>query len=182
MARLSGLSLCRAYRSEHGADFFAAIPPALFGPGDDFSAEAGHVVPALLRKMDDARRDGAPFVEVWGTGRPRRELLYADDFGDGALFLMERYRGAGPVNLAGGETLSVAEIAALVREATGYGGELRFDASRPDGAPLKTLDASEVAALGWRPATPLREALRATYAAYLAERDGTGAGRTAEEG
>jgi GDP-L-fucose synthase len=176
VARLSGAVLCAACRREYGSDFFSVIPPSLYGPGDDFSAETGHVVPALLRKMDEAKRAGEPFVTLWGTGRPRRELLFADDFGDGALFLMERYGGEGPVNVGGGEAVSVAELAGKVSRVVGYGGELRFDASKPDGAPVKVLDASEVAALGWRPSTTLDSGLAAAYRAYLAEREGEGPG------
>ncbi|PWB68339.1 MAG: GDP-fucose synthetase [Deltaproteobacteria bacterium] len=167
MAKLAGVSLCSAYRAQYGARFFSVFPANAFGPFDDFRAESGHVIPALIRKMHEAKVAGRPFVEVWGTGKPRREFVYADDLADACIFLMRNYDRPEPVNAGGGETFSIGEIAELIREAVGYRGLIRFDPSKPDGMPLKSLDAGELTAMGWRPATPLREALATTYEWFL---------------
>lgn len=167
MAKLAGVSLCAAYRAQYGADFFSVFPANAFGTFDDFRAESGHVIPALIRKMHEAKVSGKPFVEVWGTGRPRREFVYADDLADACIFLMGRYDRPGPVNAGGGETFSIGEIAEMIRETVGFRGVIRFDPSKPDGMPLKSLDAGELASMGWRPATSLREALAATYEWFL---------------
>jgi GDP-L-fucose synthase len=173
VAKLAGIALCRAYRDEYGDDFVAAIPAASFGPGDEFGPEDSHVVAALLRRMHEARRDGAPAVTVWGTGKALREFIYVDDLADACVHVMERYPGEGPVNLGGGDEVSIRELAGLVREVTGYRGELRFDAERPDGAPRKVLDSSVLLGLGWRPRTGLREGLERTYEWYLGNEDQT---------
>ncbi|MCL5884732.1 MAG: GDP-L-fucose synthase [Deltaproteobacteria bacterium] len=167
MAKMAGVSLCRAYRLQYGADFFSVFPANAFGPGDDFRPESSHVIPALLRKMHEAKMAGAPFVDVWGSGRPRREFIYSDDLADSCIYLMQKYDRPGPVNVGGGTTVSIGELAALVQEVVGYRGVLRFDSSKPDGMPLKSLDSGELAAMGWQPATPLREALATTYDWFL---------------
>lgn len=166
-AKLAGVSLCRAFRAQYGADFFSVIPANAFGPGDDFGPESSHVIPALLRRMHMAKVAGAPFVDVWGTGSPRREFIHADDLADACIHLMRHYDRPGPVNAGGGTTVSIGELAAMVREVVGYRGDLRFDPSKPDGMPLKSLDAGELAAMGWRPAISFREALAATYDWFL---------------
>jgi len=167
MAKLAGVSLCRAYRAQYGADFFSVFPANAFGPGDDFRPESSHVIPALLRKMHEAKIAGAPFVEVWGTGSPLREFIYSDDLADACMYLMRNYDRPGPVNAGGGTTVSIGELAALVGEVVGYRGVLRFDPSKPDGMPLKSLDAGELIAMGWQPVTPLRGALATTYDWFL---------------
>ena len=167
VAKLAGLTLCDAYRREHGAAFVAAIPGDSFGPGDDFGPEDSHVVAALIRKMHLARRTGAPAVEVWGTGAARRDFIFVDDLADACLYVMEHYDDTRPINLGGGDDLSVAELATLVRDVVGYRGEIRFDRTRPDGAPVKVLDGSRLAALGWQRRTPMREALARTYAWFV---------------
>jgi GDP-L-fucose synthase len=167
-AKLAGLVLCRAYARQHGARFVAAIPANPFGPGDDFDAERAHVVGALVRRMVEARRRGEPEVVVWGTGRARRDFLYVDDLAEACLLLMERYEGEAPINVSAGLDLSVGELAERVKKAAGYEGRLVFDPSRPDGAPCKLLDAGPLRALGFRPRTPLDEALAATVRAYEA--------------
>src|SRR5207249_1414002 len=136
------------------APFGAAIPANPFGPHDDFSADAGHVLPALIRKLHAAKVRGDRQVTVWGTGTPRREFLYARDLADACLFVMTHYDGAEPINLGGGTELSIAEAARAVAEVVGYRGRLRFDAARPDGVARKVLDAGPLRALGWRPRTP----------------------------
>jgi GDP-L-fucose synthase len=167
LARLAGWQLCAAYRQQYGSPFITGIPANAFGPGDDFGAETGHVIGALIRRAHEARLEGAPSLTVWGTGRPRREFLCARDLADACLFVMRHYDGAAPINLGGGECLSIAEAARAVCEVVGYRGRLVFDASKPDGAPLKMLDSGPLARLGWRPRTAFRAALAQTYVWFV---------------
>lgn len=162
-AKLAGIEACLAYNRQHGTRFVPAIPTNLYGPGDDFDPERAHVCAALMARM---RAAGSDALDVWGTGEPRREFLYVDDLADACLFLMRCPDPPMPVNIASGETVSIRELVALLREATGFRGEVRFDASKPDGAPLKTLDGSRLAALGWKPTVPLAEGLRRTWGWY----------------
>lgn len=166
-AKLAGMRLAQAYRQEHGVHFIAGIPANAFGPGDDFSPENSHVCAALVRKMDDAKRHSRPSVEIWGTGKARREFIFADDLADACIVAMRKYDGETPINLSGGEDVSIRELAEAIQGAVGYPGELVFNASKPEGMPLKALDGSALAALGFRARTPLREALAITYDAYL---------------
>jgi len=170
MAKLAGIGLCQAYAQQHGTLFLSGIPADAFGPGDDFSREDSHVVPALVGRMHEAKITGTPAVDIWGTGRPRREFVYADDVADACLFVMLRYEGPEPINLGGGVPLSIGDVAEVIKDVVEYPGALRFDTSRPDGMPVKVLDSSPLLKLGWRPKTPLREALQTTYAWYLRER------------
>ncbi|RMG07680.1 MAG: GDP-L-fucose synthase [Planctomycetota bacterium] len=168
MAKLAGIATCRAYCEQYGFSSVCLQPTNLYGPGDNFDLETSHVLPALLRKAHEAKLAGAPTLEVWGTGAPRREFLHVDDLADACVFLMERAPGRAEVyNVGTGEDLTIRELAALVCEVTGYRGELAFDPSRPDGVPRKLLDVSRLAALGWRARIPLREGLERTYRWYL---------------
>lgn len=168
VAKIAGLKLCQAYGREHGANFIQAIPANAFGIEDDFSPEGGHVIPALIAKMHAAKLAGDPFVEIWGTGKPKREFLFADDVADACLFVMREYDDAHtPINLGGGPVLSIAETAAAIRTAVGYTGELRFNPDQPDGMPLKGLDSRPLQQLGWQPQTPFADALALTYDAYV---------------
>jgi len=166
VAKIAGIKLCQAYHQQYGANFVVGIPANVFGPNDDFSLEESHVIAALIRKIHDAKTFGAPFVEIWGTGTPRREFIFADDLADACLVVMQEYEGAEPINLGGGTDVSIVDLANLVKEVVGYEGKLRFDPSRPDGMPLKILDSTLLLAMGWRPATPFREALLATFQAF----------------
>lgn len=163
VAKIAGLTLCEAYRRQYGCRFVSAIPADVFGPGDDFSPENSHVVAALLWRMHEAKLQGQPTVSIWGTGTPRRELMYCDDLADACLFVMREYDGGGPINLGVGEDISIAELAAMIRDIVGYQGRLVFDTTRPDGMSRKLLDSAELMALGWRPKTPVREGLALTY-------------------
>ncbi len=167
LAKLAGLGLVSAYRREHGAPFIGMIPSNVFGPDDDFAAEDSHVVGALMRRMHDAKRTGAPALTVWGSGTPRRELIYSEDLADACLFLLERYDGDAPVNVGSGSEVSIAELARLVADVVGYSGELLFDPTKPDGAPHKSLDSTPLFSLGWCAKTGLRDALATTYAAAV---------------
>jgi len=167
-AKLAGLELTLAYRRQHGAPFVAAIPANVFGPGDDFSSEDGHVVAALVRRLHEAKVTGKPEVTVWGSGEPRRELMFADDLGDACVLLLDRFDDDRPINLGSTWELSIRELAETLREVVGFPGTLVFDRSRPDGMPRKALDSKALAALGFSPRGSLRDALAATYRSYLA--------------
>lgn len=168
IAKIAGIKLCQAYRRQHGFNAISLMPTNLYGPGDNFSLEDSHVLPALIRRFHEAKVAGAPEVAVWGTGTPRREFLHVDDLARAAVHLMQVYEGEAPVNVGTGEDVSIGELAALVRDVVGYTGELRFDATKPDGTPRKLLDVRRVHALGWRHAIALREGLESTYAWFQA--------------
>lgn len=166
LAKLAGVKLCQAYRRQYGAPFISAIPANVFGPDDDFSPENGHVIPALIRRLHEARLHREPVCSIWGTGRARREFVYAPDLADACLFAMRRYDDDEPINLGCGTVLSIAEVAEAVAEVVGYRGRLRYDADRLDGMPVKVLDASKLRSLGWDPTPDFRSALVETYAWY----------------
>jgi len=167
VAKLAGVVLCKAFREQYGANFIAGIPANAFGPGDDFTPEDSHVVAALIRRIDDAKTSHTPAVEVWGTGAPRREFIFADDLANACVFVMNHYDGAEPINIGGGEDLSIKELATIIKEVIGYNGELRFDTSKPDGMPLKSLDSSVLRQMGWQPANSFRDGLGITYDWFL---------------
>lgn len=167
LAKLAGLKLCQAYRVEFGCDFICAIPANPFGIEDDFDPASSHVIAALLDRMHKARETRADHVDIWGTGTARREFVFADDLADACLFVMDNYSALDPINLGGGEALSIAELATAIKALTGFNGDLRFDATKPDGMPVKMLDSTRLLAMGWHPRTSFVDALRATYDAYL---------------
>ena len=167
VAKIAGLKLCQACRRQYGCDFISAMPTNLYGPGDRFDPSSGHVVPALIAKMHAAKAAGAPEVEVWGTGRPRREFLHVDDLADACVHLLGVYSDEVPINVGCGADLTIAELAGKVRAVVEFKGRLRFDPARPDGAPRKLLDTSRLAALGWQPRIPLDQGLADTYRWYL---------------
>lgn len=168
-AKLAGIVLCQSYAKQYGRRYLAVIPANGFGIEDDFTPEGGHVIPALLARMHEAKLANAESIDIWGSGRPRREFLFADDLADGCLFLMDHAEDATtPINLGGGDDVSIAELAEEIRDVVGFEGELRFDTSKPDGMPLKSLDSSAVRSLGWQPETDFATALTRTYEAYLA--------------
>jgi GDP-L-fucose synthase len=163
VAKIAGVKLCQAYRREHGCAFVSAMPTNLYGPHDTFDPEAGHVVPALMRRAHEAMRRGDDRLVVWGTGTPRRELLHVDDCADALVLLLERYSGDAPVNVGTGTDVTIREVAELIRGVVGFRGALVFDPGRPDGTPRKRLDVSVLGALGWRPRIGLEAGLAATY-------------------
>jgi GDP-L-fucose synthase len=167
IAKIAGIKMCQAYRTQYGCDFIAAQPNNLYGPGDNFDLESSHVIPALMAKAHAAKQAGARAMEVWGSGTPRREFLYVDDLADAAVFLLRHYGGDAPINIGTGEELTIAELAQTVARVVGFKGSLEFDRSKPDGAPRKLLDVSLMRSLGWHATTPLAEGLAATYAWYL---------------
>ncbi|MFI9626110.1 GDP-L-fucose synthase family protein [Streptomyces sp. NPDC052042] len=167
LAKIAGVVQTRSYRRQYGVPYISAMPTNLYGPGDNFDLETSHVLPALIRRFHEARRDGAPTVTLWGSGRPRREFLHVDDLAAACLLLLERYDGEEPVNIGCGEDLSIRELADTVSEVTGYHGTVAWDVSKPDGTPRKLLDTTRLAALGFEPRIPLREGIAGTYAWWL---------------
>jgi GDP-L-fucose synthase len=167
IAKIAGIKLCQAYQHQYGADMISAIPGDVFGPGDDFGLEDSHVIAALIRKMHQAKIFGVATVEVWGSGSPRREFIFADDVADAAIFLMENYSSPTPINVGTGVDTSIRDIAELIQKVVGYQGQLRFDPTKPDGMPLKALDTSELMAMGWQPKVSLRRGLEETYRWFL---------------
>jgi GDP-L-fucose synthase len=168
IAKIAGMKLCQFYREQYGDDFISAMPTNLYGPGDNFSADGGHLVPMLMRRFHEAKLRGDREVLVWGTGSARRELMHVDDLADACAFLMDTY--AGPfVNVGTGEDLYVREIAERIRDVVHPEAELVFDPTKPDGMPRKVLDVSRIHALGWRHKIDLDEGLRSTYEWYRAE-------------
>jgi GDP-L-fucose synthase len=163
IAKIAGLKLCAAYRRQHGSDFISAQPTNLYGPGDTYDLQASHVIPALLAKMHKAKVTNAAEVEIWGTGKPRREFLHVDDLADALVFLMERYSDESHVNIGWGEDVSIAELATLIAEIVGFKGRLHYATDKPDGMPRKLLDVSLLDDIGWRPKIGLREGLADAY-------------------
>ncbi len=166
LAKIAAIELCDHYRAQYGCDFISAMPTNLFGPGDNFDLETSHVVPAMIRKAEDARREGRPSITLWGTGAPYREFLYVDDLAEALLFLMEHFSAPGPLNVGTGEDLTIRELAELICEVVGFAGTIEWDATKPDGTPRKLLDVSRLHALGYRHTTSLREGLARTVAWY----------------
>ena len=166
VAKIAGLKLCQAYRRQHGCDFISAMPTNLYGPGDNYDLATSHVVPALINKAHAAKTAGATALEVWGSGRPRREFLHVDDLADALVHLLKVYSDEAPINVGRGDDVTIADLARLVAETVGFAGALRFDASKPDGTPRKLLDVSRLAGLGWTPRIALPDGLAQTYAWY----------------
>lgn len=168
IAKIAGIKMAEAYRSQYGSDFISVMPTNLYGPGDNYHPELSHVVAALIRRFHEAKVSGAKTVAVWGTGTPRREFLYVDDMADACVHLMKTYSGAELINIGTGEDIAIAEFARVVAEIVGYLGEISFDTSRPDGTPRKLLDIGRLTKLGWRASTSLHDGLKRAYAAYQA--------------
>ena len=170
IAKIAGIKMCQAYARQHGFGCISLMPTNLYGPGDNFDLESSHVIPALIRKFHEAKDKGSDRVTVWGTGTPRREFLYVDDFATAACFLMEKYDSPEIINVGVGEDITIADLAALIRDIVGFNGEIIFDRSKPDGTLRKLLNVSKCSRLGWRARTELSDGLRLTYAWYLDHR------------
>ena len=166
LAKISGLKLVQAYRKQYGHSWISAMPTNMYGPGDNFDLESSHVLPALIRKFDDAKALGAKSVSLWGSGTPRREFLHADDLGEACLFLLEQYDDDVAINVGVGEDVSIKELAELVQEVTGFKGSIEWDVTKPDGTPRKLLDVSKISALGWKATISLKDGISSTYEWY----------------
>ncbi len=171
IAKIAGIKLCESYRDQYGADFISVMPTNLYGLNDNYHPENSHVLPALIRRFHEAKVSGLNEVVIWGSGSPKREFLYADDLADACLFLMEEYSNKEIVNIGCGEDLSIKELAEMVKEVTGYTGNLAFDTSKPDGTPRKLLDVSKINALGWRYKTSLKEGMSIAYQDFLTKQE-----------
>lgn len=163
IAKIAGIKLCDAYRGQYGCNFISVMPTNLYGPNDNYHPENSHVLPALLRKFHEAKRDGAPSVTLWGTGTPRREFLHVDDLADACYFLMEHYDEPGFVNIGTGEDLPILELAQLVKKIVGYTGTIEHDLSKPDGTPRKLMDVSKLHAKGWKAKIGLETGIKQVY-------------------
>lgn len=159
IAKISGIKMCEAYRDQYGCNFISVMPTNLYGENDNYDLQNSHVLPALMRKFVEARQESKEFVEIWGTGSPLREFLNVDDLADACYFLMQNYNDKGFVNIGTGEDISIKDLALLVKELSGYKGELRFDTSKPDGTPRKLMDVSKLKNMGWEPKITLREGI-----------------------
>jgi GDP-L-fucose synthase len=170
IAKIAGIKMCAAYNSQYGTDFLSVMPPNMYGPGDHYDLQNSHVLPALIRKMHEAKLAGAPEVVIWGTGTPRREFLYSDDLADGCVFLLENASAARIgefINVGSGTDQSIGELARMIGAIVGYQGRLVFDTSKPDGTPRKLLDVSRMTALGWTARVSMEQGIRAAYADFL---------------
>lgn len=166
VAKIAAIELCDHYRSQYGCDFISAMPTNLYGPGDNFDLQSSHVLPALMRKMIEAKKQAKPVVEIWGDGSPLREFLHVDDLAQAGLFLMESFAEPGPINVGTGKDISIKNLALLIQEIVRYPGELEFDASKPNGTPRKLLDVSRINAAGWKSKIDLREGIGNTLKWY----------------
>ena len=169
IAKIAGIKMCQAYRRQYGCDYISAMPTNLYGPGDNYDLTSSHVVAALIAKAHAAKRAGEDALAVWGSGKPLREFMYVDDVADALVFLMENCSGEDHVNIGVGYDVSIRELAEIVMRVVGLKGEIRFDASKPDGTPRKLMDSSRVLAMGWKPRTSLEQGLALAYESYLRE-------------
>lgn len=167
LAKISGLKMCQYFNKQYGTKFISVMPTNLYGPNDNFDLNTSHVLPALIRKFHEAKINNAPYVEIWGTGTPRREFLYVDDLADACLFLMKNYSGNDFFNIGTGEDVTIRELAELIGEVVGYNGKLRFDTSKPDGTPRKLLDVSRIRKTGWKHKIELKKGLEMTYEWFI---------------
>ena len=167
IAKIAGIKLCEGYRDQYGCNFISVMPTNLYGYGDNYDLKSSHVLPALIRKFHEAKLTNQPFVEVWGTGKPKREFLFADDLADACLFLMNSYNEKELVNVGTGVDLSIVELANEISSIIGYEGQISWDSSKPDGTPQKLLDVSKLRSLGWEASTSLQEGIKKAYADFL---------------
>lgn len=163
IAKIAGIKMCDAYRSQYGCNFISVMPTNLYGPNDNYDLKNSHVLPALIRKFHEAKINDEAEVIVWGTGTPRREFLHADDMAEACVFLMKNYSGDGLINIGVGEDLTVKQLAEMIKDIVGYNGKIVFDSTKPDGTPRKLMDISKLTSLGWKASTSLREGIRDVY-------------------
>jgi GDP-L-fucose synthase len=166
IAKIAGIQMCKSYNKQYGTNYISVMPTNLYGHGDNFDLETSHVLPALIRKFDDAKKNNSPSVTLWGTGEPKREFLYVDDLAEACLFLMNNYDSSEIINIGTGEDISIKELANLVKNTIGYAGEILWDSSKPDGTPRKLLDVSKIEALGWKYRTNIVDGINQTYKWY----------------
>jgi len=166
IAKIAGLKMCQFFKKQYGDDFISAMPTNLYGPNDNYDLQTSHVLPALIRKIHEAKVNNAPYVELWGTGTPRREFLYVDDLADAVVFLIKTYEGEEHINIGTGEDVTILELAEIIKEIVGYSGKIKFDATKPDGTMRKLLDVSKLAELGWKSGVSLKEGIELSYGSF----------------
>ncbi|UYZ24505.1 GDP-L-fucose synthase [Mesobacillus jeotgali] len=167
IAKIAGIKMCESYNRQYGTQYISVMPTNLYGENDNFDLHTSHVLPALIRKFHEAKENNKPFVEVWGTGTPKREFLYADDLADACVYLMNTYSGNEIVNIGVGEDIAIKELAEKVKAAVGYTGDIQFDTTKPDGTPRKLVDVTRLNSLGWKANTSLDEGLKKAYQWFL---------------
>lgn len=167
IAKITGIKMCDAYRSQYGCNYISVMPTNLYGPNDNYDLKNSHVLPALIRKFHEAKNNGEASVTLWGTGKPRREFLHADDLADACFFLMQNYHGEGFVNIGTGEDIEIRELALLVKKIVGYEGTIEHDLEKPDGTPRKLMDVSKLTSLGWKYSIGLEQGISRVYADYV---------------
>ncbi len=167
IAKIAGIKLCESYRDQYGSNFISAMPTNLYGPNDNYDLQNSHVLPALLRKFHEAKKNNIPHVEVWGSGTPKREFLHVDDLAEACVFLMNEYDGTDWLNIGTGDDISIKDLALLIKSVVGYEGELKFDSSKPEGTPRKLMDVSKLHSLGWKHSIGLKEGIEKVYADFL---------------
>jgi len=170
LAKIAGIVMCQSYNKQYGVNFISVMPTNLYGEGDNFDLENSHVLPAMIRKFDDAKKNNAKGIILWGTGKPKREFLYVDDLASACIFLMNNYDNSEIINIGTGEDLSILELANMVKEITEYEGNIIWDSSKPDGTPRKLLDVSKIKSLGWKHSINLKEGIKRTYEWYKTNR------------
>ena len=166
IAKIAGIKMCDAYRSQYGCDFISVMPTNLYGPNDNYDLQNAHVLPSLVRKFHEAKLNNAPEVNIWGSGTPKREFLHADDLADACVYLMNNYSDAGLVNIGTGEDISISDLAGLIQKVVGYEGAVVYDSTKPDGTPRKLMDVSKLTGLGWKFSIPLEKGLELVYKEY----------------
>jgi GDP-L-fucose synthase len=167
IAKIAGIKMCEAYRSQYGCNFISVMPTNLYGPNDNYDLNKSHVLPAMIRKFHEAKEEGKPFVELWGTGSPLREFLHADDLAAACYFLMQNYNEAGFLNIGVGSDVTIKHLAEMIQKVVGYGGEIHWNTEKPDGTPRKLMDVSKLHALGWKHTIDLEEGITRTYQDFL---------------
>jgi GDP-L-fucose synthase len=167
IAKIAGIKMCESYNRQYGTKYISVMPTNLYGSNDNFDLHSSHVLPALIRKFHEAKENNAAFVEVWGTGSPKREFLYSDDLADACVYLMNNYSDSEIVNIGVGEDLPIKDLAEKIKEVVGFTGEIQFDTSKPDGTPRKLVDVTKLNSLGWKATTSLEEGLKKAYQWFL---------------
>lgn len=171
IAKIAGIKLCENYRDQYGCNFISVMPTNLYGIGDNYDLKNSHVLPALIRKFHEAKENGNPSVEVWGTGTPKREFLFADELADACIFLMEKYNERELVNIGAGEDVSIKELVELIQDVVGFEGDVEWNTDMPDGTPRKWMDVTKLTELGWKRSIELRKGIEMTYADFLSQQE-----------
>jgi len=166
IAKIAGIKMCQSYRQQYGHDYISVMPCNLYGPGDNFDLNTSHVLPALIRKFDDAKQSNSEEVEVWGTGKPMREFLYVDDLADALIYLSENYSSGEIINVGTGEDITISDLCSIISKVVGYKGTIKFNTDYPDGTYRKVMDVSKIFETGWRPTTTIEEGIKKTYKYY----------------